>query len=282
MILMMVLAQAVSAAAQQTQPAATTTNTTTTTTTAATASDVVAEKTSYDADELRSQFSSVLRRLPSDIPHVLALDPSLLSNDTYVAGYPQLAQFVAAHPEVRRNARFYLGEFQPYQRRTQTDDIIEAISVLLGLTIGALTLAWLVRTIIEQRRWNRLSRTQTEVHNKILDRFSTSAELLEYVRSSAGAKFLESAPIPVSTGRAVQAGPSGRIMSSIQLGIIVVTGAIGALLVSYRLDADAARALFAFGAIALCIGGGFIISAAVSVVVSKRLGLWQAPEVDVR
>ena len=51
--------------------------------------------------------------------------------------------------------------------------------VLLAPQVVAL--AWLIRTLIEQRRWKQLSRTQSDVHNKILDRFNTTEQLLEYI-----------------------------------------------------------------------------------------------------
>src|SRR5437868_4401962 len=98
--LLVVLAQA--AAAQQKQPS-------TTTVPATTATDVAAKGT-YDAEDLRQQFSSVLRRNPTDVATILALDPTLLSNDAFLAGYPDLGQFVAAHPEVRRSPHYFLAQ----------------------------------------------------------------------------------------------------------------------------------------------------------------------------
>ena len=32
------------------------------------------------------------------------------------------------------------------------------------------TLAWLIKTLIDYRRWHRLSKVQAEVHTKLLDR----------------------------------------------------------------------------------------------------------------
>ena len=40
-------------------------------------------------------------------------------------------------------------------------------------------------------------------------------------------------------------------------------------------EKDASQGLFALGAIALCVGAGFIASAAVSLKLSRRLGLWE-------
>ena len=51
------------------------------------------------------------------------------------------------------------------------------------------------------------------------------------------------------------------------------------LIVSGRLEKDAASGLFAMGVIALSVGAGFIGSAVVSIFLSRRLGLWQPPNI---
>jgi len=67
-----------------------------------------------------------------------------------------------------------------------------------GLAIGVLT--WLIRTIIDYRRWSRLSKVQAEIHTKLLDRFSSNEELAAYIQSPAGSRFLESSPIRLDPG----------------------------------------------------------------------------------
>lgn len=228
--------------------------------------------------QVRSQFTTLLLRSPRELATILVLDPALLTNDTFLADYPELSRFLAAYPEVRRNPRFYLGEFA--DRRDLAvgfDDLFEGILIFGVFLLVALALAWLVRTIIEQKRWNRLARTQSEVHNKILDRFGTSEELLDYVRSPAGSRFLESAPIPLHADGAAQNRPVSRVLWSIQIGVVVAATSLGMILVSGRLDVADARALFALGVIGLSVGVGFVASAFVSLVLARRLGLWATP-----
>ncbi len=38
---------------------------------------------------------------------ILRRDPSLMSRADYMAPYPQLAQFLALHPEIPRNVEYY-------------------------------------------------------------------------------------------------------------------------------------------------------------------------------
>jgi hypothetical protein len=231
------------------------------------------------AESLREEFTNLLRRHhPPELASILRLDPALLSNQQFMAEYPLLARFVQEHPAVRRNPQYYLRNFEePLERRSAASDIAEVFAIMTAMGLSLFVFTWLVRTVIEQRRWNRLSRTQSEVHNKILDRFSTSTELLEYIRTPAGTKFLESAPIPLHADKAIANVPATRVIWSIQVGIVVVAGAVGMLLVSLRLAKEPAEAMFAMGAIAFCVGGGFIASALVSMALSRRLGLWDGP-----
>lgn len=234
--------------------------------------------------EVRSEFSRLLRQHPTELGTILTLDPTLLSNEAFLAGYPQLAAFVAAHPEVRRNPRFYLAEFylpEIQERRPSSvlGDLVEGLAIFGTFALIALALGWFVRTLIEQRRWSRLSRTQSEVHNKILDRFGSSEELLDYVKTPAGRSFLESAPIPLHAERpaANLSAPLSRVLWSIQIGVVVAVGGLGMLLVSARFAEETAQGLFALGAIALSVGLGFVAAAAASLLLSRRLGLWPAP-----
>ena len=65
-------------------------------------------------------------------------------------------------------------------RMTAQDRAVEMWrNAIEGFTIGVVMLAiasgpviWLIKTLIEHRRWSRLSKIQTEVHNKLLDRFT--------------------------------------------------------------------------------------------------------------
>lgn len=228
--------------------------------------------------ELRDRFVNLLNNHPPELSTILVLDPSLLANGSFLTAYPAVAEFVTKNPEVLRNPRFYLANFKvPGEGSRVLDEMFDVAAPFSILLIIVFAIFWLVRTIVEQKRWNRLSKTQAEVHNKILDRFSTSEELLEYVRSPAGTKFLESAPIPLHTEQAPQNAQVTRIMWSLQLGVVVMAAAIGMLIVSARFAEEDSHGFFALGFIGLSIGAGFIASAVITLVVTKRLGLGLTP-----
>lgn len=229
--------------------------------------------------ELREQFSRLLDRHPDELWMILKLDPALLTNGAFMSGYPEVQEFVAEHPEILRNPRYYLAQFNsPAQNPSVLDDIFEMLAVFGGISLTVFALTWLIRTLIEQMRWRQLSRTQSEVHNKILDRFNTTEQLLEYIRTPAGTKFLESAPIPLHVERPAggrTSAPVARIIWSVQIGVVVAIAGLGMLLLSLVFNEDSSQGLLALGAIALCVGAGFIASAAVSLKLSRRLGLWE-------
>jgi hypothetical protein len=239
--------------------------------------------------EVRNQFVALLRQSPPELGQILKLDPTLMSNQTFLAGYPDLARFLDQAPEVRLNPRFYLAEVRvPGQGNHFLDEAFEwlAISVIWFLVLFAGS--WLVRTVIEQRRWNRLSKTQSEVHNKILDRFGSSEEVIAYMKTPAGSKFLEAAPIPltVDQGTPPQNAPLQRVLWSVQIGVVVGIASLGMLLVSVRFDQETGQGMFALGVIGFCVGLGFIAAGVVSMLLSRRFGLWpgssapQSPGLD--
>ena len=229
---------------------------------------------------IREQFGYVLQRHPREVGRVLSIDPTLLTNEPFVARYPDIAEFIAKNPEIGRNPHYFVRGIsveEPVYQRQPLDNALEALMIFLTIGTIAIALGWFIRTLIEQRRWNRLSRQQAEVHNKILDRFGTSSELLEYVKSEAGSKFLESAPIPVRTERQAPSTPLTRIMWTVQIGVVVAITALGFMLMGAYFGREG-QGVFAMGIIAFCIGAGFIASAVVSLVMSKRLGLWRNGE----
>jgi hypothetical protein len=145
-----------------------------------------------------------------------------------------------------------------------------------ALIIVLSTLVWLSRTVIEQRRWNRLSRIQAEVHSKLMDRFSSNDELLTYVQTPSGRRFLESGPSPLQQDvpRTI-AAPFSRILWSVQLGIVLLVAGGGLLYVSSETVEEAREFFFIFGSITLALGAGFAVSAAAAYLLSRKLGLFE-------
>jgi hypothetical protein len=232
------------------------------------------------AQDTKNDLDRLLEQYPPSLPRVLRLDPTLLSNQAYLQPYPALSAFLVQHPEIEHNPSYFFGTDQgnfhvdPQQRAIDMwRDTIQ------GLTIGAVMIAiasaliWLIKTLIEHRRWTRLSKIQTDVHTKLLDRFSSNEDLLAYIQTPAGRKFLESAPILLETPRSIGA-PLGRILLSVQVGAVLAVGGIGLMIVAGRTVDEVREPLGALGVVAIALGIGFLLSAVMAYVISQRLGLF--------
>ena len=233
------------------------------------------------AQDTREDLKRILEQYAPSIVEVFRHDPSLLSNQTYLATYPALASFLQRHPEVAHNPAYFFGgvrlyDWQPDPKSAAIDvwrDVSQALVIFSVFLVVTGVLTWLVRTLIEYRRWLRLSRIQTEVHTKLLDRLTSNEDLLAYIQSPSGRKFLESAPIPVDLGPRSISAPVGRILWSVQAGVVLAAGGIGLLYVSGNAIEDVAPALNAVGVLAIAFGAGFIVSAGIAYLLSQRLGL---------
>jgi len=247
------------------------------------ASIVVSEQ---DAAETRQQLETLLARYPPALGRVLRLDPTLLANPSYLAPYPALAEFIARHPEVGHNSGYYLsfvrgaGDYSPpAEVRSESAQLWQ--QMMEGLSVGAVffmvmgTFAWLVRLLVDYRRWSRLAKVQSDAHNKLLDRFTANDELLAYMRTPAGSRFLESAPIALDPGHRAISAPFGRILWSIQAGVVLAAGGLGLQYVSTRVADRVSEPMFALGVLGLALGAGFVISAVIAYVLSRRLGLFE-------
>ncbi|HEV2323023.1 MAG TPA: hypothetical protein VGS10_03625 [Terracidiphilus sp.] len=245
------------------------------------------------AAEIQRQLVQLLRMSPT-LTSVVARDPSLLADQTYVTrNNPELEQFLEAHPDVARNPEFYL--FSHLQGRGKRDvalertiwpelgppgpyhqdigDIIGPIAALLAFVCFLLGLLWLTRTFVENRRWNRTFKLQSDAHGRLIDKFSSSQELAAYMQTEAGRRFLEAAPIPVGA-EVGQRMPNAvaRLLTPVQVGVVMVLLGIGLLLLR-NAGSETNVPMLVFGTVILMPGIGFILSAGIAWVLAGRLGL---------
>ena len=233
-----------------------------------------------DSRQTREEMKALLRRYPPELGMVLKLDPTLFNNEAYLANYPALASFVGQHPQIAHNPSYFLeqvsigGESEdPVSMRAWRLIMGDVAGFLVFLVVTSV-LIWAVKMLIEQRRWSRLSKVQTEVHSKLLDRFTSNEELLSYIQTPAGKRFFESAPIPLEAGPRPISAPIGRIFWSLQAGLVMIALGIGFNLVSLRVKPPAAEGLYGVGIIGLMVGIALVISAIIFYVLSRRFGLW--------
>jgi len=250
-----------------------------------------------DARQTREQLNRILQQYPPSLSLVLQLDPTLLTNTKYLELYPRLAAFLAQHPEIVHNPAYFFGNraaglqqdllrdgifFRP-EMDVQTDRrnvllqrLLEGLTIFFSVAFVTIVLGWLVKTVIDHRRWLRVSRVQTEAHSKLLDRFTSNEDLLAYIQTPAGRRFLDAPLTAFPPGPAAPA-PLGRILWSVQIGLVLVMAGIGLQFVSYRLTDDVSQVFFVLGVLAISLGVGFGFSALVSFLLSRRMGLLDQP-----
>ena len=153
---------------------------------------------------------------------------------------------------------------------------IEAFTIGLVMLAIASGLFWLIKTLIEHRRWSRLSKIQLEVHSKLMDRFTNNEDLLAYIQTPSGKRFLEQAPLQLESPRAINA-PLGRILWSAQAGAVATVLGMGVISVSRYTLEEVASPLAGFGVDIMSLGLGFIVSAILAYVLTRRFGLLNDP-----
>jgi hypothetical protein len=126
---------------------------------------------------------------------------------------------------------------------------------------------------LENRRWGRIFKLQSEVHGRLIDKFSSNQELALYMATDAGKRFLEAAPIAAGL-EPEQRVPNAvaRVLTPLQIGIVLVLLGAGLLFLRHA-EPEMEIPMLVFGTVALMPGLGFIISAGVTWVLAARLGL---------
>jgi hypothetical protein len=242
-----------------------------------------------DAENVRQQMQELLRRHPPSLRQVVVLDPTLLTNDDYLAPYPELAAYLAQHPEVAHHPSFYIGspaepagEWDPRQAAFRMwEDLQQGLLIILVFSTVTGVLVWLIRTLVDHRRWLRLMRVQTETHAKLLDRLTSQEDLLAYMQSPAGRRFLEATPITVDAAARPMGAPFSRVLWSMQAGVVLAVTGLGLLLVSRTAIPEIAPGLSGIGVLTVALGIGFVLSALVAYALSRRMGLL-SPRSDAR
>jgi hypothetical protein len=236
------------------------------------------------ARQVRETFvREVLAKYPPAVAGVLKLDPTLLSSEPYMAAYPEINAYLSKHPEIRRSPSYYFenvssGQSYSYDPRARAwDNMMDGLAVFMVMLLIAGSLGWLVRTAIDYRRWGRLAKVQAEAHTKLLDRFTGNEELLSYVKSPAGMRFLQSSPIALDGNPRAMSAPLSRILWSVQAGVVMASAGLGMNYVSRKIYPEYADPVFTLSVVVLSIGLGFLASAVLSYLLSQRMGLLVKP-----
>jgi hypothetical protein len=142
----------------------------------------------------------------------------------------------------------------------------ELAPILATATIFSI-LGWMLRTWLNHRRQVKLFQVQSEMHSRLLDKFGSSTELLEYLKTEAGSQLVQTASVEPTS-------PFRRILASIQVGIIVAMAGAGFLFLGLVIDdPDTRNAFMILAGLGLSVGIGFTLSGAAAYRLSRSWGL---------
>ena len=245
------------------------------------------EDNDQNIEAVRSKLLELLRLSPK-LTMAVSADPTLLADESYVSrNNPELTEFLRNHPEVARNPEFYLffpNRFPARVGRQRFEATVwpelqgfgppnsgenpEKILIFLLLISVLVALLWIFRNVLENIKWNKLSRMQNDLYTKLLDKCGTNEELLASLRTSTGKPFFDLSTIEP------RSSPMTRVFLPLQFGILLafVGGTILFLRNSAPTENDV-RHFVVLGALALTLGVGFIVSAAASYFLARHLGL---------
>ena len=250
-----------------------------------------------DSGFTQEQLLKLLRVTPT-LADVVANDPSLLADGDYVAKTnPELAAFLQQHPEVTRNPGFYLFSdlrkpgrrgyevmtpktgFEPqyHDTRSPGEAIMNDVAPVIVAIAFFGSLVWLIRLILQNKRWKQMFALHGEVHTRLLDKMATSQEMLAYMDTEAGRRFLEAAPIATELENKRVPNVVSRILVTLQAGIVLSALGFG-LLVLRNSVGDQGTTVVVLGTLVAMPGIGCIVSAGLTWIVAQRLGLMPSTE----
>lgn len=137
------------------------------------------------------------------------------------------------------------------------------------ISLGAFTMVSVIFVALSTNRRQQIeSKLRTEIQNKLLDRFGSSKEFVDFLQSDGGEKFLTPIASPSS-------GPREKVISAIKTGVIMAFLGGGFALASLRIDDDA---MIVPAIVLVMLGLGFIVSGVISLRFATTLGLIQKQE----
>src|SRR5262245_53957790 len=155
-------------------------------------------------------------------------------------------------------------------------DMFFSVMVFTGLLSAAISIGWLIRYIVGHRRWLRSVKIQTDVHSRLMERFSSNDDLMTYIQSPPGRQFLQGLPAApeIASSPTMAAAPLTRIMWSVQAGVVLVCAGVGLLTIKQYMVDEVAEMLLVWGVLSFSVGVGFVLAAGASYILSQRLGLF--------
>jgi hypothetical protein len=134
-------------------------------------------------------------------------------------------------------------------------------------TIGSFALMFLLIWSVARTR-QRKNELQAQVQTRLIERFNSAPELIQFLQSQAGQQFVngvQRAPVYIARNKVVSGISRAIILGSIGLAFVLIAMVVGVMGIAVP------------GVVFLCLGAGYFAATYVSMKMSERLGLVDDP-----
>ena len=202
-------------------------------------------------------------------------NPSAMTDPNYLKDHAAMQAFLESHPMVKADPRAFISprNIRVEPDRSELGEFMNDLAPLAAFGGALLAILWIIRTLLENRRWNRSFKMHEEVHTKLIEKFASGQDFNAYMQSEGGKRLLEWTPPATGTSSRGLPNPIGRIFWSVQAGLVLVLMGLGMILLRNHMAPHDAPPLLVFGTLGLTLGAGFVLSALISYGLSRHLGL---------
>lgn len=242
---------------------------------AVTATPVEPDMATIDAQ--RGALDRFLDEHP-EIEEQVINNPVMIGDAKYLREHPALQAFLENHPLVKADPRAFISsrEWRYHEGRSDIDKYLDSFVPFAVFICILLAVIWVVRTLVESRRWNRSFKMHEELHTKLIEKFASGQDFRAYLETDAGRRLLDWTPPVPETSRSLPI-TLGRILWSLQAGVVLFLVGAGLLALRGSMEPTDAPPLLVFGTLGVTLGAGFALSALISYGLTKRLGLIDVP-----
>lgn len=149
------------------------------------------------------------------------------------------------------------------------------VAAVFGVVL-IICVAWIIINITRTLKQRANTRTRADIYNRLIDKFGTAPEFITFLQSDAGLRFIEENTVE-------PASPVGRILTSMQIGIVLSLLGLGLLFIAGTegsVGHDFYIIVTMIGIVGLMIGVGLLASAYVSQRLCKSWGILSKSTID--
>ncbi len=146
------------------------------------------------------------------------------------------------------------------------NSIFEPIAVVAVISILAFGIITILKLALEHLKRTRTEKLQSELFNKMLDKFGGNQELIAWLESGGGQGLLRAAEAPKPAAYT-------RILNSVQAGLLVIMIGAGFVVVSGKANPEAVATVHSIGMVLITAGAGLLAGGLATYILSRKFGL---------